>query len=146
MEARPFDQAISNTLQRERLLAVLASTLGVLATTIASVGLYGLVTLLVARRTNEIGIRMALGARRVQIFAMVFRQAGTLLILGLGVGAGLAMAASGLVRSVVFGIRPDAAGALALACAVLAGMALAASYLPARRAARMEPLAALREE
>jgi predicted permease len=146
MEARAFDDAISNTLQRERLMAVLASVLAVLAAVIASVGLYGLVALFIAKRTNEIGIRMALGARRAEIVAMVFRQAGSLVMLGLAVGAGLAAAASGLVRSVVFGVQPGDAGVLVLACGVLAAVALGASYLPARRAARLEPLAALREE
>lgn len=146
MEARRFDDAVSNTLQRERLMAVLAGVLAVLAVVIASVGLYGLVALFIARRTNEIGIRMALGARRAEILAMVFRQAGSLVILGLVAGAGLAAAASGLVRSVVFGVQASDAGVVALACAVLAAVALAASYPPARRAARMEPFAALREE
>jgi putative ABC transport system permease protein len=146
IDVRAFDQTLSNGLQRERLMAALASSLGVLATTIASIGLYGLVTLLVARRTKEICIRIALGASRIEILVMVFRQAGKLLVLGLGVGSGLALAASGLIRSVVFGVQPYDAGPVALACAVLAGVALAAAYLPARRAARLEPVMALRDE
>ncbi len=101
---------------------------------------------MVARRTNEIGIRMALGADRLNVLAMVLREAGQLLALGLLVGAGLAVVAGFAASAMLFGLKPYDPLTLAMAMAGLAAVALTASYLPALRAAKLDPMVALREE
>jgi ABC-type antimicrobial peptide transport system permease subunit len=101
---------------------------------------------LVQRRTNEIGVRMALGARHGDILLMVLREAGTLLAIGLVLGSGLAFAVAPFAQSLVFGMPPHDVKPVGLACILLATVAIAASYLPARRAARLAPLRALRDE
>lgn len=101
---------------------------------------------LVARRANEIGIRMALGADRRRILALVLRQSAALLAIGLAAGGLASLAAAGAVASLLFGLQPHNAGTMSLAILLLAVITLAASYIPARRASRLEPSAALREE
>ncbi len=101
---------------------------------------------LVLRRTNEIGIRVALGARRADVLTLVLGEAGTLLATGLVIGAVVSLAAAGSVKAFVFGLEPRSPVILSVACALLAVTALGASYLPARRAAHLQPLAALREQ
>lgn len=101
---------------------------------------------LVARRTNEIGVRMALGANRSQILLLILRQSAGLLAVGLGAGAILTIAAAQTVKSLLFGLQPNDVGTLAMAVLLLAIVTQAASYLAARRAARLEPTAALRED
>jgi putative ABC transport system permease protein len=137
---------IREGLLRERLMATLSGFFGALAALIAAVGLYGVMSYLVARRTNEIGIRMALGANSGNIVGLVLREAGSLLAIGLAVGAALAVAAGYAAGSLLFGLRPTDAGILAMAASLLAAVAIAASYLPAWRAARLDPITALREE
>jgi ABC-type antimicrobial peptide transport system permease subunit len=127
-------------------MATLSTFFGALATLIAAIGLYGVMSYLVARRGNEIGIRMALGADRGDILSLVLRQSATLLAIGLAAGAVLAIAGAHAVSSLLFGLRPYDAGTLAIAMLLLAVIAQAASYLPARRASRLDPMAALREE
>ncbi len=146
VDVRPFDSTIRDQLQRERLLATLSGFFGLLGALIAAIGLYGVMSYVVVRRTGEIGVRLALGATRRDILAMVLRQAATLVGLGLAAGSLLALAAGRSVRSLVFGLQPQDVKTLGLACAALGAVALAASLLPARRAARLDPLAALREE
>ncbi len=145
-EVTAFDSTIRNGLLSERLMAILSGLFGVLAALIAAVGLYGVMSYLVLRRTNEIGVRMALGARGQDILAMVLGEAGTLLAVGLAVGAAIALASAGSVRALVFGLEPHNVGIIGLACLLLGATAIAASFLPARRAARLPPLTALREE
>jgi putative ABC transport system permease protein len=146
MEFASFASLIDDGLIRERLMATLSSFFGVLAALIAAMGLYGVMSYLVARRTNEIGIRMAIGANRGQILALVLRQSAGLLIAGLAAGALLAVAAAHTAASLLFGIQPYDANTFALAIVMLTAVSLAATYLPARRASRLEPTAALREE
>ena len=146
VDFRAFEATIDEGLLRERLMATLSGFFGGLAALIAAIGLYGVMSYLAARRTNEIGIRIALGADRRNILALIMRQAGALLAAGLSSGALLAIAAAGIVRSILFGLKPYDARTLALAAALLAAVTLAASYVPARRAARLDPMAALREE
>ncbi len=133
-------------LSRERLLAWLAGFFGVLASVLAAIGLYGVVSYMVAGRRNEIGIRLALGASRGGVVRMILRQVGRLLGVGLAVGAVLALGLAGAARTLLFGLEPDDPVTLAAAAAVLGGIAVWASWVPARRAARMDPQAALREE
>jgi len=141
-----FEAQIRDTLVQERLMASLSSAFGILAGLLAAIGLYGVMTYLVARRRNEIGIRMALGASRLEIMTMVLRESGLLLGIGLLAGTLLALASAHAVTALLWGVKPYDAATLATACGVLAAVALAASYVPARRAARLDPMAALRDE
>jgi len=146
VDVRAFETTIRDGLVRERLMALLSGTFGALAALIAAIGLYGVMSYLVLRRTNEIGVRVALGARRADVFTLLFRESGTLLAAGLLIGAVMSLAAAGSISALVFGIEPRSPAIIGLACALLACTGLAASYLPARRAANLPPLLALREE
>ncbi|PYR94388.1 MAG: hypothetical protein DMF84_05945 [Acidobacteria bacterium] len=135
---------IQGTLVRERLLATLSGGFGVLAAILTLVGLYGLVAYTVARRTNEIGIRLALGARGSDIARLIVHETGVLLVVGIAAGIVLALAGGRAAASLLFGVRPHDPLTLFGAVAGLALIALGASYFPARRATKIEPVAALR--
>jgi putative ABC transport system permease protein len=137
---------IRDTLIRERLLATLSGGFGALAAILTLVGLYGLVAYTVARRTNEIGIRMALGASGSDIARLIVRETGVLLVIGVVAGVVLALAGGRAAASLLFGVRPHDPLTLLGAVASLAVIAFGASYLPARRATKIEPVAALRVE
>jgi len=137
---------VRDSLLRERLMATLSGFFGALAALIATIGLYGVMSYTVARRRNEIGIRMALGADRRDVVNMVMREAGMLLVVGVVVGTGLAIAAARTAATLLFGLRPSDPATLAMAAAGLGAIAMLASYLPALRAARLQPTVALREE
>jgi predicted permease len=137
---------VRDSLMRERLMATLSGFFGVLAALIATIGLYGVMSYMVARRRNEIGIRMALGADRRDVVRMVMREAGVLLIAGVVVGTALAIAATRTAATLLFGLHPGDPATLAMAAAGLGAIAMLASYLPALRASRLEPTEALREE
>ena len=137
---------IRQSLSAERLLATLSGFFGALAVVLAMIGLYGVMSYTVAERTSEIGIRMALGAQRTDVTAMILRKAATLLVAGLAVGAALSLAAASAASALLFGLKPRDPGTLGIAVAVLAAVALGASYLPARRAAALDPIASLKEE
>lgn len=137
---------IDETINEEITLAELCSALAILALVIACVGLYGVVSYNVSRRTGEIGIRMALGARRGVVVWMVLRQVLLIAVVGLGIGVPLALAASRFVEAFLFGTKPNDPVSLALAVAILLCAGLLAGYLPARKAARIDPMAALRHE
>jgi predicted permease len=137
---------IGQSLLAERLLATLSGFFGALAVVLAMIGLYGVMSYTVAERTSEIGIRMALGARRADVTAMILRKAATLLVVGLALGAGLSLAAASAASALLFGLKPRDPVTLAIAAAVLAAVALGASYLPARRAAALDPIASLKDE
>ena len=141
-----FDEMLGDGLLRERLMATLSGFFGLLATLISAVGLYGVMSCLVVRRTNEIGVRIALGAGRGNIVSLILRQGSRLVAIGILAGVPLALAVGGAAQSVLFGLKPYDAPTLALATVLLAAVASVASYLPARRAARLEPIAALRED
>jgi putative ABC transport system permease protein len=113
---------------------------------LATVGLYGVMSYVVARRRNEIGIRMALGAGQGSVVAMILREAGWLVVFGLAAGMVLAIGAARVISGMLFGLEPNDPLTLAMAAAGLAAVALAASFLPARRAAKLNPTVALREE
>jgi predicted permease len=141
---RVMTRDIQDTLVRERLLAALSGGFGALAAILTLVGLYGLVAYTVARRTNEIGIRMALGAHASDIARLIVRETGVLLSIGIVAGVVLALAGGRAAASLLFGVRPDDPLTLFGAVAGLALIALGASYFPARRATKIEPVAALR--
>src|SRR5205085_12286561 len=130
---------VRNSLMRERLMATLSGFFGALAAVIAAIGLYGVMSYTVARRRNEIGIRIALGADRSAVVAMVMREAGVLLIAGVIVGTALAVAAARTAATLLFGLRPGDPATLAMAAAGLGTVAMIASYVPALRAARLQP-------
>ncbi len=146
IEFHPFKTQILDGLLRERLMATLSGFFGALAAVLAIIGLYGVISYMVARRTNEIGIRMALGADGAGIVRLILREAFMLLGMGLFVGVGLALAAARTASSMLFGLKPYDPATLAFAIVTLAMVAIAASYIPARRAAGVDPMVALREE
>jgi ABC-type antimicrobial peptide transport system permease subunit len=146
MDLRNFDTTVQNGLLRERLMATVSGFFGGLAVLIAAVGLYGVMSYLVIRRTNEIGVRMALGARPLDIVKVVLGRAGLLVSAGIAVGSVAAVGAAQAARSLLFGVEPYDIGTLCLAMLALIAVALAASCLPARRAMGMEPVAALRQD
>jgi ABC-type antimicrobial peptide transport system permease subunit len=137
---------IEEGLLRDRLMARLSGFFGILAVLLAVIGLYGVISYMVARRRNEIGIRMSLGADRRSIIALVLRESLLLLAIGLTLGVALALAASSAASSLLFGLKPHDAATLVMATVILAVIALAASYIPALRASRLDPLDALRHE
>jgi putative ABC transport system permease protein len=137
---------IHNSLLRERLMAALSGFFGALATLLAMMGLFGVMSNSVARRTGEIGLRIALGAQRRNILGMVLGEAGTMLVIGLAVGAALALALGKTAGAMLFGLKPYDPLTISLSAIALAAVAILSSYLPARRAARLDPMAALRDE
>jgi predicted permease len=137
---------VRGTVETEALMATLTGSFGILAGAIAAVGLYGVMSYLVTRRRNEIGIRMALGADRASVVKMVLRESAMLLGLGVAVGAALAIVAGRAAGAMLFGLTPADPAAMAQAVAALVLVAALASYLPAARAARIDPMLALREE
>ncbi len=134
------------SLSRERLLTRLVSFFGLLALLLASVGLYGIMAHSVVRRTNEIGIRMALGAERRDITGMILREAFVLIIIGIAIGVPLALLAARLVASQLFELTPSDPVSIVVSVMVLTCVAALASFLPARKASRLDPLVALRYE
>jgi ABC-type antimicrobial peptide transport system permease subunit len=140
------EQVRDKRISQERLFATLCSALAGLALLLSCIGLYGLTAYNVARRTSEIGLRMALGATPRHVAAPVLREALLLSLLGVAVGLPAAFAAGRLIRSQLYGVVPHDPLALAAAVAALVAVALAAAWLPARRAARIDPMAALRCE
>jgi predicted permease len=143
---RTLSAQVDATTVQERLMATLATGFGVLALVLACVGLYGLLAYSVVRRTREIGIRMALGARRGRVVAMVLGGAFRLTSVGLVAGLVAATFASRSVASMLFGVTPADPAALAGATLALVAAALLAAWLPARRASVVNPLEALRHE
>jgi macrolide transport system ATP-binding/permease protein len=137
---------IDKTINQEIVFAELCSGFAILALVIACVGLYGTVSYNVARRTSEIGIRMALGAQRGRVVRMILKQVLVLAAVGLAIGVPVAFGTSKLVASFLFGMKPNDPIALSLAVAILLGAAILAGYAPARRASRIDPMVALRHE
>ena len=137
---------IEETLLPEKLMATLSGFFGFLAGVLAVIGLYGVISYMVAQRRNEIGIRMALGADRGGILSMVLRGAGTLIVIGLASGALLALLGARAAKSLLYGLPPYDPVTLVLSVLLLASISLLAAAVPARRAAQLDPMTALRDE
>jgi putative ABC transport system permease protein len=142
----PFHKMIQDGLLRDRLMAALSGFFGALAVVLAAIGLYGVISYMVERRRNEIGIRMALGAGQQEIIRLVLRETGILLLIGLAAGVALALATAKTAASMLFGLKPTDALTYLLAALSLSAVAALASFVPARRAARLDPMVALRNE
>ena len=146
IDVRPLASQVDDTLLQERMLATLTSAFGFLALGLACVGLYGLLAYGVAQRIKEIGIRLALGAERRGITALVLKNGARLVLAGLAIGLPVAWMASRWVESLLFELTPGDPAAVAGAAIALIVATLLAAYVPARRASRLDPLAALRHE
>jgi ABC-type antimicrobial peptide transport system permease subunit len=145
-DPRPLAAQVAQSFDTERLAARLVTAFGALALLLACVGLYGVVSQAVARRTNEIGVRMALGAERRDVLWMILRETLTLVGAGVAVGLPAALAGARLVRSQLFGLGAADPASFTSAAIVLTIVAVAAALFPARRASRVDPMVALRYE
>ena len=141
-----LERQMEDSLVTERLVATLSSGFGVLATLLAAIGLYGVMAFTVTRRTREIGIRMAIGAARRDVLWLVMREVLFLLAAGIIVALPVSWALTQSVRSQLYGIQPTDPLSIAVATLVIAAVAVAAGYIPARRATRVDPMNALRYE
>jgi predicted permease len=145
-DIRTQTEQIEDSISQERLFATLTAAFGVLALILACIGIYGIMAYNVARRTSEIGIRMALGARSRQVVLMILRESSWLAILGVVAGLAAAVALTRFVRTMLYGLQPTDPTTLIVATLILLTIAIAAAYGPARRASRIDPMQALRHE
>jgi predicted permease len=149
-ELQPLETVVNDMISQERLTALLSSAFGLLACLIAAIGLYGVVAYGISRRTNEFGIRMALGAQRGDIRTLVLRQTLAVVLCGVAIGIGGSLAVvrllSSAINGMLYGIRPTDISLFMAATISLVAIALLAAFLPARRASRVDPMVALRYE
>ena len=146
IEMQVIGQRVRDGLVRERLMAALSAAFGALAGLLAAVGIYGVMSYTVTRRGNEIGIRLAMGASRASVLQMVIREAIWLLGAGVVIGTTLGLSAANAARTLLFGLEPSDPATIVAAIALLSTIGVIASYLPARRAARVDPMSVLRQE
>ena len=146
MKVRTQDEQIESALQQEKLFVTLTSGFGVLALALACVGIYGIMAYQVANRTSEIGIRLALGAQPGQVRGMILGESTWLAGVGIVVGVIAALGLTRLVKSMLYGIQPWDPATMIGGVLILLAVALAASWIPARRAAGVQPMVALRHE
>jgi len=137
---------VDGSITRERLLALLSGFLGTLSLLLVAIGLYGVMAYSVTRRTVEIGIRIALGARPIDVLWMVLREGFLLVLAGVAIGLVVVWISSSVIAALLFGITTRDAATFACAVSIMAVVALLATLLPARRAARIDPMNALRKE
>jgi putative ABC transport system permease protein len=142
----PMQSLVDDSVARPRFNALLLSAFAVLAGTLAVIGVYGVISYVVSQRTQEIGIRLALGAGRSDVLRLVAAEGMGLVLAGVALGLAGALAGTRILSSLLFGISPTDAGIFAGVGLLLASIGLAAAVIPAMRAARMDPLVALRYE
>jgi predicted permease len=145
-DGRTLVDSLDRTTAQPRLIARLCSTFGIIALLLAATGLYGVLSYGVAQRTNEIGIRMALGADRIRVISMILRETGLMIVIGVVVGIVLTAAATRLIAAKLYGLSALDPLTIITAGCILASVALIAGYIPAARAARVNPVTALRHE
>jgi predicted permease len=141
-----MDEWVARSITDQRVVAQLSTFFGLLAIFLSAIGIYGLMSYMVSRRTNEIGIRMALGAERMHVRWLVMREVLVLVAIGIAIGVPAVLLSSRLVASMLFGLHATDAASLLAAVAVMLAIAALAGYLPARRASRVDPMVALRYE
>jgi putative ABC transport system permease protein len=146
LEFKVFKTQVRNSLVNDELMATLSGFFGFLAALLAAIGLYGVISYMVLQRTKEIGIRMAIGAKRGDVIGMILKEAGILTVAGLVIGTTLALASAQVVKSLLYGLKPRDPLTIVLAVVTLAAVAAFASFLPAYRASRLDPLKALHYE
>ena len=144
--ATPYDALVDQSISNERVLATLGGLFGTLGLVIAAVGVFGVLAFQVARRTNELGVRMALGASRWSVMVLVLRDVVAMLVPGIAIGAGMSLMVTGVASGLLFGLAPNDPAAFVMAASMLSSAALIAGWLPARRASRVELTRALRHE
>jgi putative ABC transport system permease protein len=144
IEFKVFKTQVHESLLQDELMATLSGFFGFLAAVLAALGLYGVMSYMVVQRTREIGIRMAIGAKRADVVRMILREAVVLSVTGLFVGTGLALGAAQAAKSMLYGLKPRDPLTLVLAIVTLSVVATLASFLPAYRASKLDPLTALR--
>jgi predicted permease len=146
MNVRTMEEQIQEDTQQERIFVAMTSSFGMLALVLASVGIYGVMAYSVANRTNEIGIRLALGAQPRQVLAMILREATWISLAGIVVGLTAALVLAQAIKSMLYGLQPADPVSVIGGAVLLVAVGLAASWLPARRAASVQPVEALRHE
>jgi predicted permease len=146
LDFKIFKTQVHNSLVQDELMATLSGFFGFLAALLAAIGLYGVISYMVLQRTKEIGIRMAIGAGRGDVVGMILKEAGVLTVAGLVIGTTLALASAQVVKSLLYGLKPRDPLTIVLAVVTLATVAALASFVPAYRASRLDPLKALRYE
>ena len=139
-------ERVNRLLVQERLIAEIAAFFGLFALLLACIGIYGLISYAVARRTAEMGIRMALGAHPASVVWLVLREGIILVLIGIAAGIPIALVAARLIKGLLFGVAPTDPATLAATALLMLSMAAVAAYPPARRASRVDPIAALRHE
>ncbi|HTV57893.1 MAG TPA: ABC transporter permease [Verrucomicrobiae bacterium] len=146
IEFRVLRAQLHESLRQDELMATLCGFFGALAVLLAAIGLYGVISYTISQRTNEIGVRMALGAQRGDVIRMILREVSALIAIGVAAGVAFTLAAGKAAGALLFDLKPRDPVTLALAVILLAAIGFAASFVPARRASRLDPMAALRYE
>jgi putative ABC transport system permease protein len=146
VQLKPFSEQLNDSMRGERAMAILSGAFGSLAALLATLGLYGVMSYMIARRRKEIGIRMALGADRRRVVRLVLKEALLLLAVGLAMGVALSLWVGQVAEKLLFGVRPRDAVSLGGAVMLLSAIAMLAGYIPARRAAADDPMSAVRVE
>jgi putative ABC transport system permease protein len=145
-DVKTFEQAVSRSLWRQRLQGQVLGVFATLALLLAAVGIYGVVSYAVAQRTREFGVRVALGAEQHDVLKLVLGQSARLAGIGVLIGLVVALALTRFLATLLYEVKPTDPGTIALVVAVLVSIALLASWVPARRATRVDPLVAMRPE